>query len=118
MEQEIYKETKLIREDEWLEFREFDQEDYKTRRILVWSKCSNCYLGEIKWVGSWRHYCFVIDMEHIGWIEQLIFSDRCQEAILKFTKELNEEHKKSKLNQENISPPKAKAMGIRNGRII
>lgn len=93
MEKETYKETKLIYETEWLEFREFDNEDRKTRKILVWSKSSDCYLGEIKWVGSWRHYCFVIDMENVGWANELVFSDRCLNSILEFVTKLNEEHK-------------------------
>ena len=104
MEQETKKQTKLIKETEWLEFREFDREDYKTRKILVWSKSSDCYLGEIKWVGAWRHYCFVINMEHIGWTTELIFSDRCLEQIFNFTRKLEEEHKKQKGGLNSYQP--------------
>jgi hypothetical protein len=92
MEKEELKNTKKVYEDEWLQFYELDQEDRKTRRIIVWSKCSDCYLGKIKWYPQWRHYCHVIEMEHIGLMtEELVFSDRCQEAILNFTRKLNKE---------------------------
>ena len=91
----LYDNTKLVFEDEWLEFREFEKKG-KTRKILVWSKCGECYLGEIKWYPHWRHYCFIIELNNIEPMTQaLIYSTRCQESILNFNKRLEMEHKQN-----------------------
>ena len=39
---------------EWLEFRE-KRKAPKSKVFSVWSKSSDCELGEIKWHGAWPH---------------------------------------------------------------
>ena len=70
---------KIVQEDEWLIFKEGKSKP-KTRVIEVWSKCSNCKLGEIKWYPQWRHYCF---------IDNNVYSDRCLLSIAEFIARLN-----------------------------
>ncbi len=59
----------------------------KTNVYSVWSKGSNCKLGEIRWYPPWRHYCFMIG--------KLVFSDRCLINIGGNALKLNKEHKKN-----------------------
>ena len=69
----------------WIEFI-LQEEKPKTKVYGVWSKCSECFIGTIKWHPQWRHYCFFPD-------EETIYSDRCLLNISKFVSKLNEEHK-------------------------
>ena len=57
----------------------------KTNVYSVWSKCSDCKLGEIKWYPQWRHYCFFIG--------GLVFSDRCLLNLGNNVLEANKQHK-------------------------
>ena len=85
---------KIVQEDEWLIFKEGKPKP-KTRVIEVWSKCSNCKLGEIKWYPQWRHYCFFIGDK--------VYSDRCLIDMGEFILHLNEEHKGGKKNEKRRS---------------
>ncbi len=76
--------NKKVYEDEFIKIFFIEQKP-KTKRYSVWSKCSDCKLGEIRWYPPWRHYCFII--------KDLVFSDRCQLNLGEFTRKLNEEHK-------------------------
>ena len=81
---------------EWLEFRE-EKPNKKTKVFTVWSKCSDCYLGEIKWYPQWRHYCHVIELSKIELATRsLIFTGRCDIEIGEFVDKLNNDHKDSK----------------------
>ena len=71
--------------DKWLEFAECEP-NKKTRVINVWSKCSQCDIGTIKWHPHWRHYCFFPDGD-------IILSDRCLQTIAGFITNLNLAHK-------------------------
>jgi hypothetical protein len=71
----------------WLEFH-FIGQKLKTKVFLVWSKHSDCSLGEIKWHPAWRHYCYFPTDEF-----QSVFSDRCLISIAEFLKRINDEHK-------------------------
>ena len=73
-----------VYEDEWLKIFLIEKKP-KTNVYSVWSKCSDCKLGEIRWYPHWRHYCLILP--------DLVFSDRCMLNIGEFTKKLNEEHK-------------------------
>lgn len=83
-------ESKIYKEDEWLRF-ELKAEKPKTKVFSVMSKCSDIELGTIKWMPSWRHYCFFPTME-----EETVYSDRCMISIGEFTEELNKQHKEKK----------------------
>lgn len=76
--------------NKWIEFKEKESKP-KTKVFSVWSKCSNCELGEIKWHPSWRHYCFFPTIKF-----KTIHSDRCLLKISQFITELNEEHKENR----------------------
>lgn len=71
----------------WLEFRG-QEPNKKTKIFSVWSKSSDCELGEIKWHGAWRHYCFFPTIEF-----ETVHSDRCLFEISQFITKLNEEKK-------------------------
>ena len=82
-----------MNKDNWIEFKEI-KTNGKTKKFVVWSKCSNCYIGEIKWYPHWRHYCFVVRLNQIELMtRELIYSDRCGELIFGLVKKLNLEHK-------------------------
>lgn len=49
--------SNIIFEDEFL-FIELTGKKPKTDIYTIFSKCSDCELGEIRWHPSWRHYCF------------------------------------------------------------
>ena len=78
----------------------------KTKIITILSMHDDTNLGTIRWNGRWRQYVFEPTME-----EETIWSWECLEDLKGFIIQLNKE-------QENISPPNPKGMGIRNGRII
>ena len=78
----------MNKESKWLKFKEVGEKP-KTRVFEVWSKCSNCILGEIKWYGRWRHYCyFVTDCL----ADEFVYSDRCLLEISEFITKLNQEY--------------------------
>lgn len=77
---------------EWLEFREIkNKPKAKTKIFKVWSKCSNCSLGIIKWYPQWRHYCYFPNDD--GYDFEYVYSDRCLVEISKFITTLNTNHK-------------------------
>jgi hypothetical protein len=79
--------------DKWLKFKEVKTKG-KTKKFIVWSKCADTYIGEIKWYPQWRHYCFILDLNKIELATRLlIYSDRCGKSIFDVVKKLNEEHK-------------------------
>ena len=79
---------------EWLDFIEKESKP-KTKVFAIWSKCSDCELGEIKWHPAWRHYCFFPTIEI-----STVHSDRCLRDIADFISELNEKHKKATQNEQ------------------
>jgi len=77
---------KIVQEDEWLIFKE-GKPNPKTRVIEVWSKCSNCEMGKIKWYPQWRHYCYFPNEQEIK--EGCVYSDRCLLSIAEIIARLN-----------------------------
>lgn len=75
----------------WLDFIEKESKP-KTKVFSVWSKCSDCELGEIRWNGAWRHYGFFPTAEI-----ETVHSDRCLLEISHFITKLNEEHKPNEI---------------------
>ncbi len=76
--------NEIMKEDRWLEFKEAKVANAKTTRFEVWSKCSNCILGIIKYDTGWRHYTFFPTLEF-----ETKHSDRCMLQIGFFVMELN-----------------------------
>lgn len=69
-----------------IEFRELIR-DGKTRRFLCLNQGSNFILGEVKWYGAWRQYCyFTIPGE-------AVYSIGCLNDIVNFIEQLNTEQK-------------------------
>ncbi len=61
----------------------------KTNKWFVVAKRSDAMLGEIKWYGPWRQYCFFPAME-------TIFNVGCLNSICEFISEEMEHRKKAK----------------------
>ena len=77
-------------ETEWIKIKLIEKKA-KTNVYDVISKCGVCVLGQIKWHGPWRHYCF-----HPTTDFETVHSDRCMIDIGNFIMKLNEEHKSQK----------------------
>ena len=72
----------------WLEFVEYPElKNKKTKVYAVIHKDSGDDLGEIKWFGRWRQYCFFPD-----WV--VLFSRSCLRDIADFIDQLMEDRKK------------------------
>jgi len=82
-------------QEKYLEFKDISNTEQKTKKFMVWSKCSDCCLGFIRWDGGWRHYLFFPTLEF-----ETKHSDRCMINIGRFTKKLNEEYKELKAQQK------------------
>jgi len=91
--------VEILDEDEWLRF-DLVGSKAKTKVISVYSKSSDCYLGNIKWNPGWRHYCFFPTI-----VFETVYSDRCLKTISEFLTEINEEHASNlkKLKEEDVS---------------
>lgn len=61
----------------------------KTKILLVRTRSADVVLGEIKWYGPWRQYCFFPSRE-------TIFNKGCMETIIAQVDELMAERKVSK----------------------
>jgi len=80
----------MVVKTQWLKFIEKKPKP-KTRVFAVTPKENNCELGEIKWYGPWRHYCFFPTTEI-----ETVHSDRCLLEISTFITRLNKEHADTK----------------------
>lgn len=72
---------------EYLNFEEDDHYGGKTKKIIVVSKKHLNILGEIKWYGAWRQYCFYPDGE-------TIWNKQCLNDIVYYIKTLMDERRK------------------------
>jgi hypothetical protein len=61
-------------------------ETAKTSRWYIYNNRSHSYLGEIKWYGCWRCYCFYPASD-------TIFNDNCMRDIIDFINQLKNERK-------------------------
>ena len=71
----------------------------KTKVYEVSNTQVGCVIGEIRWYGPWRHYCFFPETE-------TTFSDRCLLKIGRFIEALNKEHQKMKAKGGEAEEPK------------
>ncbi len=71
-------------------YMEFDKtgDTGKTEIWNILSKSNGYILGQIKWYGAWRQYCFFPSA-------LCIFNNSCLSDIQKFTKELMDKRKGS-----------------------
>ena len=68
-------------ETKYLRFNTFNLSGRKTAIVEVCSKSSDTLLGEIKWYGPWRQYCFFPLIA--------IFNSECLDDIKKFMDVMN-----------------------------
>ena len=66
----------------------------KTQTYGVRSKFDNYFLGEVKWKGQWRQYCFFPNTD-------CVFSKDCLEDVVLLIKELMEK-RRSPRNPESL----------------
>jgi hypothetical protein len=85
---DLKEETEEVYEDEWIKIFLIEKKP-KTNVFSVWSKCSGCKLGEIRWYPKWRHYCFIVG--------DFIFSDRCMLNIGNNVLMANKKHKEKSI---------------------
>jgi hypothetical protein len=77
---------KIIRETEYLRF--IDKESKQITKIIgVINIHHDEEIGEIKWFGKWRQYCFYPS-------DNTIWNKGCLEEVLEVIKELMDERKK------------------------
>lgn len=79
-------------ESKYLSFEEDDHYEGKTKRIVIVSKSKLMILGEIKWHGPWRQYCFFPGSPNTG-TAITIWNDGCLEDVKAVIKSLMEERK-------------------------
>ncbi len=95
----------------------------KTNVYGVCNKKTELYLGEIKWWGAWRQYCFFPESD-------TLYERKCLRAIVEFIDRLMEEQKKlqkARRGQTDLSQFKIKPLkkgtsnmewGLPGGHII
>lgn len=67
----------------------------KTRIWNIWSKTDDSLIGQIRWHGAWKRYCFFTG-------EASIFEQDCLRHISEFIVERTNEHRAMKKAQANI----------------
>jgi len=72
----------------YLEFSERES-GCKTKIIEIWTKKHKCLLGEIRWYGCWRQYCFYPSYG-------TIFNRTCMDDIIEQINILMDERKNVK----------------------
>ena len=75
-------------ETKYLRFMNYPDPSRKTELWEIYSKSNDALLGEIKWYGAWRQYCF--------FPLNALFNSTCLDDIKKYLDKLNEEHKDKK----------------------
>lgn len=58
----------------------------KTKKYVIISNSDNTSLGEVKWFGRWRQYCFFPDAD-------TVWNKECLKDIIDFTDRMNQEHR-------------------------
>lgn len=69
----------------YLHFEELNNEPNKTKKFCVLNKDLTVTLGEIRWFGNWRQYCF--------YSNDCIYDRKCMKEIIDFIDNLMEERK-------------------------
>ena len=61
------------------------------RKTEIWrvKSTSDVFLGEIKWYGAWRQYCFFPE-------EFMVFNSGCLKDLCRFLDRVNREHKEKR----------------------
>jgi hypothetical protein len=71
----------------WIEFRQVPKEpNRKTDIFQVVAKQGGFILGDIKWYGAWRRYCFFV-------AASTIFEQDCLRNIASFCEQRTQEHR-------------------------
>ena len=73
----------------------FDLAEKKSKTVIY--RCINndhyTVLGEVKWYGPWRQYCFLP-------AEECVFNVGCMRDIIDFIEQLNACHKRGRYNKK------------------
>lgn len=76
-------EVNIVKQSEFIYIEKIVIPNRKTAIYWIHSKKdANIILGEIKWFGAWRKYCFFPG-------ENTIFDNKCLNFILEFLEEVN-----------------------------
>ena len=73
----------------FIHFDDYTPEDQKTKRFMCFNSRHLAFLGEVKWNGGWRQYCFFPASD-------CVFSKGCMEDINHFIQQLMDERKNNK----------------------
>lgn len=82
-------ESKTFTESQWLEFK-VTGKNPKTDIVTVYSKSDGSVLGQVRWYGHWRHYCFFPVKDDVVW------SDRCLKDLADYVSYLNDVAKQAR----------------------
>jgi hypothetical protein len=63
----------------------------KTPIYEIYSKLSNTLIGEIKWYGAWRQFCFFP-------VENTVWDTKCLTSLTNYIQAINCKYKHSKEN--------------------
>jgi len=75
----------------WIRFELLNTPERKTSIVRVVAIQGSCLLGEIKWYGAWRKYCFFPAPNLMT-----IFEEDCLRDIAQFCEEATRAHRESK----------------------
>ncbi len=72
----------IVVDNEYFQVTEEKLENRKTPIYHIISKRSNLEIGQIKWYGAWRKYCFFPD-------EYTVWDRKCLKELIDFLDEIN-----------------------------
>jgi hypothetical protein len=87
---------KIIKETAYLDFADLEAKGRKTKHIAVINKHHQEIIGEIKWFGKWRQYCFYP-------YDETVWNIGCLEAIQETIKDLALERFAEKDRKEAVT---------------
>lgn len=76
----------MITEGQWINFQEFPPSSGRKLSIFSILTKQGISIGEVKWYGNWRQYCFFPD-------EDSIYDRKCMMEVINFINKLMEDRK-------------------------
>jgi len=76
----------IIKETAYLDFADAEVKDRKTKIIAVINKHHQEIIGEIRWFGKWRQYCFYP-------YNETVWNKTCLDDVQEVIKKLMDERK-------------------------
>jgi hypothetical protein len=80
---------KLLKETKYLDFFDLETKNRKTKHVAVINKHHQEIIGEIKWFGKWRQYCFFPYID-------TVWNRDCLKSIIEVINDLMLKHSKAK----------------------